>query len=141
VAQHTRQAQLADWRQVPAVLTATAPSPANTGYAGGALSQVRATWTAPDGARRAGEVLADPGSRAGSKVLLWVNSAGTPTGPPLLGHQVGEQAVLAAVVAAALLGMVLVCAGWVARRVLDGRRMAAWDAEWRVNGPRWSPHR
>jgi hypothetical protein len=141
VAQHIRQAQLAHWRQVPALLTATAPSPADTGYAGGDLSQVRAKWTAPDGAGRAGEILADPGSRAGSKVLLWVNSAGTPTGPPLLGHQVGEQAALAAVVAAAMLGLVLVGAGWVARRALDARRMAAWDAEWRVTGPRWSPHR
>jgi hypothetical protein len=28
-----------------------------------------------------------------------------------------------------------------ARRVLDRRRLRAWDAEWRATGPMWSGHR
>lgn len=141
VARRVQQAQQAAWHQVPAVLAATAPSPASAGYGGAVLSWVRATWTAPDGVRRVGDVLADPGARAGSRVLVWVDSAGKLTGAPLLDHQVAEQAALAAVVAAALLGMVLMAAGLGARWVLDTRRLAAWDTEWRVTGPRWSPHR
>lgn len=141
VAQRVQQAQQAHWRQVPAVLTATAPSHANSGYAYEVPSQVRATWTAPDGTSRAGLIPAAPGTPAGSRVMVWVDSAGQLTGPPLRGHQVTQQAVLAGVIAAALLGLALLSAGLAARRVLDARRMADWDAEWRVTGPRWSPHR
>ena len=141
VARHVQQSQRAAWRQVTAVLTAAAPKPADAGYGGEVLSQARASWTAPDGLRRTGDVLAAPGARAGSRMTVWVNQAGTLTGPPLLDHQVTEQAVLAAVVAPALLGMVLVAIGFVTRRVLDARRMAAWDTGWSVTGPRWTRHR
>ncbi len=30
---------------------------------------------------------------------------------------------------------------WLTRWALDKRRMAAWDAEWLANGPRWSSRR
>jgi len=36
------------------------------------------------------------------------------------------------------LGTVLATIGLLARRTLDKRRMAAWDAEWRATGPRWT---
>lgn len=137
VAQHVQQAERAAWRQVPAVLAAKALHPAENGYPGVPLSEVQATWTAPDGAHRSGMVLAPPGTLAGRQVKVWVDKAGDLTGPPLLDHQVGEQAALAAVIAGLLLGLLLLCAGLVTRRVLDARRMAAWDAEWRVTGPRW----
>jgi hypothetical protein len=140
-AQHVQQAQQAGWHRVPAVLTARAPSPADSGYVGEVLSQVPARWTAPGGTKRTGLVLAAPGAAAGSQVMVWVNEAGQLTGPPLRDHQVAEQAVLAGVVAAAFLGLALLCAGLFARRMLDARRIADWDAEWRVTGPRWSPHR
>ena len=32
-------------------------------------------------------------------------------------------------------------AGVLARRVLDRRRLRAWEAEWRASGPQWSGHR
>jgi hypothetical protein len=137
VAQHVQQTEQAAWRQVPAVLTAKALRAAENGYPGEVLSEVKATWTAPSGAHRAGIVLAPPGTLAGHQVKVWVDRAGDLTGPPLLDHQVGEQAALAAVVAGMLLGLLLLCAGLATRRVLDARRMAAWDAEWRVKGPRW----
>ena len=137
IAQRVQQAEMTTWRQVPAVLTAKAARPGENGYSGEVLSEVKATWTAPDGARRAGVVLAPPGTAAGHQVKVWVNEAGALTGPPLLDHQVGEQAALAAVMAGLLLGLLLLCTGLVASRVLDARRMAAWDAEWRVTGPRW----
>jgi hypothetical protein len=141
VAQRVQQSQRAGWRQVPAVLTASAPRANGSGFTGDQIAQVNARWTAPDGARRAGQVLADPGARAGSRVLVWVDAHGQLTGRPLLDHQVTEQALLAAVATAALVGMTLAGAGALARRMVDARRMADWDAEWREMGPRWSPHR
>lgn len=139
-ARHAQQSQQAALRQVPAVLVVAAPDPANAGYTADVVAQARATWTAPDGLHRAGDVLVTPGTRAGSRVKVWVNQAGQLTGPPLLNHQVTEQAVLAAVAAAALLGMLLAAAGLVVHRVLDVRRMAAWDDGWQAAGPRWSRH-
>lgn len=137
IAQRVQQAEEAAWRQVPAVLSTDAIRPGANTDPGEVMSEVKATWTAPDGAHRAGVVLALPGTQAGHSVKLWVDQAGDPTGPPLLNHQVGEQAALAAVMASLLLGLLLLCAGLATRRVLDARRMAAWDAEWRVTGPRW----
>lgn len=137
IAQRVQQAEQAAWRQVPAVLSTNAIRPGASPDPSEVMAEVKATWTAPDGAHRAGVVLAPPGTQAGHQVKVWVDQAGDLTGPPLLNHQVGEQAALAAVMASLLLGLLLLCAGLGTRRVLDARRMAAWDAEWRVTGPRW----
>jgi hypothetical protein len=141
VAQRVQQQQRAGWQRIPAVLARSAGRADDSGFAGDALAQVPAHWTAPDGTPRAGQVMAEPGSKAGSRILIWVNSSGRPTGQPLADHQVAEQALLAAVVTVGLLAMVLAAAGALARRLLDARRLAAWDEEWRVTGPRWSTHR
>jgi hypothetical protein len=37
--------------------------------------------------------------------------------------------------------LLLLGAAGLARRMLDRRRMRAWEAEWRTNGPLWSRHR
>ena len=38
-------------------------------------------------------------------------------------------------------GLLLLAAGVLARRMLDRRRLRAWEAEWRASGPQWSGHR
>jgi hypothetical protein len=134
---HTAHAQQAAWHQVPAVLLATAPTTGYTGY----LSQVRARWRAPDGAWRTGRVPAPPGERAGGMVRVWVDAAGRPTGPPLQLLQVHGQAVLAAILAPVVLGLVLLCTGQLAHYLLGRRRLAAWGAEWRATGPQWTRQR
>ena len=48
---------------------------------------------------------------------------------------------MAAAAAAASLAVTLMVAAWLARRSLDRRRLAAWDADWLANGPQWSPRR
>jgi hypothetical protein len=40
--------------------------------------------------------------------------------------------------ASAGLGLLLLCAGMVAHSRLERRRLATWDAEWRVTGPQWT---
>jgi hypothetical protein len=100
---------------------------------------VRARWAAHNGTPRTGDVIAPVGARAGSTVMVWVDASGQLAGASLA--QPGSSAVVAAVLAATLFGVGLLCAADVARAILDRRRMASWDAEWRVTGPRWSSGR
>ena len=74
-------------------------------------------------------------------MLVWVNRAGQLTGPPLGPVQLASRAQMAAAAAAASLAVTLIVAAWLARRSLDRRRLAAWDADWLANGPQWSPRR
>jgi hypothetical protein len=123
------------WRQVPAVLLQAPPVPARemVGY-----SRVRAWWTAPDGRARTGQILVSTGMAAGRTVPLWVDAAGSPAGPPPDHRVAVAREATAAVVAAAALGMVLLCLAWAGRWVLDRRRLADWEATWASVGPQWT---
>jgi hypothetical protein len=124
------------WRLVPAVVQKGAPAPAAwqlNGYA-----WVPARWTAPDGQAWAGPVPVTAAVAAGQTVPLWVNAAGTPTGPPpSRGAVVLDQAGAAAagVVALGVVLLGLACAG---RRVIDRRRLASWETAWAAVGPQWT---
>ena len=127
--------QQAAWHQVPAVLTSTPTL--GQGYQ--ATAQVR--WRAPGGSWRTGVVFPPSAALAGGTVRVWVDAAGQLAGPPLQPVQVEGQAVLAAVFAPAVLGLVLLCAGQLVHYLLVRRRLAAWDAEWRATGPQWTRRR
>jgi hypothetical protein len=131
------RAERVSWRQVPAVLLVTAATPGDAGHE----VLVRARWTAPDGARRAGPVTVPPGTRAGRTVTLWVDASGEPTGVPLQPAQVTGHAIGTAAAAAAAAVSSLLCLGLLARWVLFRRRLAAWGAEWQAVGPRWASPR
>jgi hypothetical protein len=138
VGARTARAQQATWRRVPAVLLVTAPA--------AAFRQdrviVAARWTAPDGMRHAGAVLAAPGTRAGRAVMVWVDAAGRLTGrSPLRLSQVRGQVILATVLTALAAGFIVLCAGLLAHAVLGRRRLAAWDADWLVTEPQWTKGR
>ena len=132
------RAEQATRHPVPAVLLAAALERGHEGYKRPRL----ATWTAPDGTRRGGWIIAPPGTVPGRAVTLWVDAWGRPTGKPLqVADVVGRAilaAMLAAMIAAAAAGSALVCAAVLSRWVLFRRRLAAWDAEWRTVGPRWT---
>src|SRR5215467_2632078 len=68
------------WRQVPAVVLRGAP-PLAVGEVFG-TSWVKARWTAPDGHKREGGISVSTRLPAGRTVRLWVDTAGSPTGPP-----------------------------------------------------------
>jgi hypothetical protein len=131
--QHTQQAA---WHRVPAVLLA-APGE-ETAYS---QAVARARWTAPDGSMHTGDIAAPLTARAETTVMVWVNASGQLTGPPLQPSQVADRQMLAAVLAPFVLGLILLAAGGLAHRLLDRRRLAAWEAEWRASGPRWTRHR
>jgi hypothetical protein len=123
------------WHQVPAVLLQAPPAPARelVGY-----SRVQARWTAPDGRARTGQILVSTGLAAGQTVPLWVDVAGSPTGPPPTHRAAVASEATAAVVAAAALGVVLLCLAWAGRWVLDRRRLADWGVTWASVGPQWT---
>jgi hypothetical protein len=127
-----------DWRQVSAVLMRSAPAPdpfADSLYGG---AWVPATWTAPDGRTRNGQVNVMTGLPAGAAVPIWVTPTGLPAGPPLTHGAVVARSALAAVVAPMALAMVAAFLVCVTRWALDRRRLANWDATWALVGPQWT---
>src|SRR5579862_2504452 len=71
------------WRLVPAVLERRAAAPQFAPYGAPQDVVVRARWTAPDGNKRAGWVMARQGSPRGNSVRVWVSRSGALTGPPI----------------------------------------------------------
>lgn len=129
---HITPAYQATRHQVPAALLTAAPAPEPGNYG----ATVLATWKAPDGAPRTGRISVLPGQGANGTVMVWVDKAGRLTGPPLRSRS--ASAVAASVLAPLATGVVLFCAGLLAHWVLERRRLAAWDADWRVTGPSWT---
>lgn len=128
--------QQAARHRVPAVLVTSAPA-LGRGYQ--ATVQIR--WRTPDGAWRTGVAPVASLTQAGGKAMVWADAAGRLTGPPLQPVQATEQALLAAVLAPAALGLAVVGAGALAHYLLGRRRLAAWDADWRAAGPQWTRQR
>jgi hypothetical protein len=133
------QAQRASLVQVTATLLRA--SPVLTGYGSASGFPVEARWRAPDGQVRTGELFVTADKAAGHSTRIWVDRTGRLTGPPLSRDQVTGRAQLAVGVAVGGLAVLLIIAAWLVRRGIDRRRMAAWDADWLANGPRWSPRR
>ena len=139
---HRAQVQRAVDHQVTAVLLRDAPATGTPDpYTSVQTAWVPARWQPPGQPPRTGEVLAVAGARKGSTVRTWIDPSGAVTDPPL-DHRVVVGNVWLAVMATCLVSWVLLlAAGVLARRVLDRRRLRAWEAEWRASGPQWSGHR
>ena len=136
---HTRQAQLLARHQVQAVLTKEAGQV--NGYSLSAYVLTPASWSSVGGVRRTGEVPAVPGSRAGTLVTVWTDDNGYLASPPLAASEVASQADAATtgvIIGAGVAYLVGVAA---IRLALSRRRMAAWEADWRVTAPAWNRQR
>ncbi|MFI8947199.1 hypothetical protein ACIGO6_11845 [Streptomyces sp. NPDC053750] len=99
---------------------------------------VEVRFTGRDGAPRTGKTDVEPGLPADSTVLVWIDSAGEITGPPLTAEQIRSRTMGWAVLA--FLGVVLagLAAHGVTGFVLHRRNLAQWDAAWANTAPRWS---
>ena len=133
------QAQLAERAssyQVPArVLKLELPS---SGAYWNPTAQAR--WTAHDGRVVTGDIPVSLYTAVGATQWIWTTADGQLTEPPLQDSQVTGQAQLAGGFSVVALAVLLTITGLVTRWTLDKRRMAAWDAEWRTTGPRWTTH-
>jgi hypothetical protein len=135
------QARRATLRQVPATLLRVPSQVAFYPSTGAVPLGVGARWRAPDGQVRTGELFVPSGAAAGSIVPVWVDRVGRLAGPPLSRSQLSTRTQLAEEAAVGVLAITLAVIGWLTRRSLDRRRMAAWAAAWLATGPRWSPRR
>jgi len=100
--------------------------------------QAQARWTAHNGKVVTGEITVPLDATAGSIQQLWTTADGQLTDPPLKDTQVTGQAEFAEAVTVFALAGLLAITGLGTRWMLDKRRMAAWDTEWRAAGPRWT---
>jgi hypothetical protein len=138
---HSQRMSAAGLRPAVAVLTRTGP-----GDSLGGDGEALARWRAPDGRQEAGTLtlVTAPSiweGTAGTHVPVWLTPAGEPTAPPSSRVLMIFNATLVAVWAACGAGMVLTCCYWVCRRVIDRRRLAAWESAWAMTGPRWTSRR
>jgi hypothetical protein len=128
-------------RQVSAVLV-TKASPAFGSIIGGLVQPyARARWAGPGRVMRTGEVPVPPDAAAGRTVTIWTDGSGRLTNPPASPGQQEASAGVSAMLAILGSGLVLLCAYRLGRSVLDKRRMAGWDRDWRGIGPTWSGRR
>jgi len=101
---------------------------------------VAASWTAPDGTPRTGQVVPQFPADAGTAILIWTNGRGELTRPPHPHNPTGA-ALKAGLGAAVGLVTGVACLLLLIRRRLDMRRMASWQIEWIFVEPRWSGRR
>ena len=135
-AQRAELAQQASRYQVTATIV-RAPGGQASG-SGDILGQALASWTAPDGMPVSDLVAVPAVTRAGATDTIWTTRSGQLTSRPMNESQVASLADLAAVTGVLALAVLLAASGVLTRWWLNKRRMAGWDADWRVTGPRWS---
>jgi hypothetical protein len=123
--------------KVHATLVHDAPRPFYSPY-GPVILPAQARWTAPDGSARVGWVNAESAAPAGTAVSIWTSESGRPIGPPPRPGQETRRAALTAVAAFIGVGLTLLVSGLAAVSAINRRRLAAWEADWRECGPRWT---
>ncbi|MGD0608145.1 MAG: hypothetical protein ABSA53_31725 [Streptosporangiaceae bacterium] len=139
LALHRVRAQRATEHLVNAVLLAPAPA---TGvpdpYTSVQLTWVLARWTPPGRPARTGEVPAVAGARRGTLVPTWISASGAVAAPPPAHREIIGDVCIACMTTCLVSLLVLLEVQVLVRRVLDRRRLTAWEAEWRANGPQWT---
>lgn len=133
--------QESSWHEVSAVLLR--PPPPHY-YRYGAISSywVAGRWRTPSGAIRHGMIPLRAENPPGNRVSVWVDTSGALTGrSPTTRAMVRVRSVLTEVGVVAGLALVLVAAGWLARILLNRRRMTSWGIDWACFGPRWTTRR
>lgn len=129
-----QRVQQATWHQVSATVLADAIS---SWYGTTALAQ----WRAPGGKKRAGEISAPAGAKAGTSVRVWVDASGRVATSPMRDADVAGNVALASVLTGSAVGMLALGCAAIAHLALNRRRLAAWDADWRLTEPQWTRRR
>ena len=133
---HMRQDQLSSRHQVRALLTEDAGQA--SAYSLNEYVPTQASWSSAAGVRRSGVVPAEPGSRKGTLVTVWTDASGYLDSPPLAISEVASQADAATTGVIVGAGVVYIAGAAAVRRLMNRRRMAAWDADWRATAPTWN---
>lgn len=123
-----------------AVLLENGPSMALAGRGGVSTdaAPTAATWTAPDGSVRTGDVPAMRGTLKGKSVEIWLDQQGNPVDEPLTQGQAVSRGVGAGIglwfgaVALLIIGYL------VFRLIADRLRAERWQREWWLTEKRWT---
>jgi hypothetical protein len=125
------------WHRVPATLTHPHARRLQASASDWVVQSAQATWTAGGRTHTGWIPLAAPPGKART-ASVWVNSAGTLTGPPSAQADLHLAVGLAALCAVLVVAAIAFLAAVATRLMLNRRRMADWDRAWRAVGPQWS---
>ncbi|MFJ3895594.1 hypothetical protein [Streptomyces sp. NPDC090083] len=130
-------AQRTERHSVQAVLLTDTPPASSTSGGVRDLIKAKVRWTTADGTSRTGSTLVDMGRKAGSKVVVWLDSADNFTSKPASSAEATlESTALGLTATLAFAGMAF-GTGAAARYRLDRRRIDSWGTEWQLVGPSW----
>lgn len=113
-------------------------APANTPGSALGVSTALGKWRTPAGNTLTGQVSAAPGTSAGTTVPIWLNAAGHPVDAPLTADQAYWRGVVTLVLVLIIAFTLIASAYAVTHWILDRKRLAAWEADWRTVEPRWT---
>lgn len=99
--------------------------------------RVIASWTAPDGSARIGELAAPRPVEPGERFRIWTDDRGRVMPRPMDVSTAGTHAVLAGLGTAAGVGMMIEGARRLVGWQLMVRRFRRWDQEWERAGQDW----
>ncbi|WP_340377619.1 hypothetical protein U5640_22780 [Streptomyces sp. SS7] len=128
--------QRTERQRVSAVLLEDA-EPRSSSRVGTAPVWVGVRWTGPEGAPRTDRTRVEPGTRAGTRIMVWTDPQGRLTARPLSPSTGMLQATATGVLAATVAVAVVLGAAPAGRCLLDRRRMRQWEEEWRQADLRW----
>jgi hypothetical protein len=139
---HTQRAATAGLRPAAAVLLQDGPTADRLGRIG----QTEARWFLPGGGEQSGVLTTATapeiaGAAAGDRISVWLNRSGQPVASPADQTVIIIYALTAGLVVAALAGLALLLAYTLCRRILDRRRLVAWESAWNRTGPTWTTRR
>lgn len=131
-------AQAAGEYMTPATLLTDPQRPNRYPDLGTSYGWAKASWTAPDGTHRVGEVDTRTSARKGTVISVWIDAAGRQIPPPRTHAQIVSRMITVGLLAPLGLGLLLLTTAGVAHRLLDRRRMTGWEADWTLVEPHWT---
>lgn len=135
--------QAASKHRVRAELTQDSPLalPSAEGFGGDEKYRVPVRWTTAGTGFRSGVALVPAGLERGDRTYVWLDSQGRVTAPPKPDADIWLAAFAIGAGAAVVSAVAVVIVRLAVRRAADRHRMAEWEQEWALVGPKWSGHR
>ena len=126
------------WHHVTGHLLRSAPGPAQTDHGTNTWNEMAlANWSF-EGRSYHGSIPVPAGSPAGSARIVRLDNAGVVQMPPLVPAQLADRIDTLTFIVMIAVAMMLMAVKGIVRRILDKRRLAAWESDWHAVGPRWS---
>ncbi|WP_425825161.1 Rv1733c family protein [Streptomyces fractus] len=136
---HAR-AQMAQRKEVRAKLVEDAPDqvPSQSGVQNTVTYPVKVRWTDEGRGVVVAKAPVAAGLERGDRTSVWLDRQGRVTTEPWGSEAVWARALTAAFLVTLTTATLALLARCLLRRVLDHRRLTAWERDWRRVGPEWS---